>query len=71
MVGPIARRLWVWLRLLGGILLVLLGLIGFFIPIFPNFLFIIPGLVLLSTQFRWARRLLDYIRTRIAAHSAR
>ncbi|MFQ5926375.1 MAG: PGPGW domain-containing protein [Terriglobia bacterium] len=62
---------WVVLRLAAGIFLTLLGIIGFLVPIMPNLLFLIPGLILLGTHFRWARRLLDYVRGRKASRNAR
>ncbi len=48
-----------------GVFLVLLGVASFAIPILPNWLFIIPGLALLATEFRHARRLIIWLRTRL------
>ncbi len=42
-----------------GTILVLGGLIGLLLPVVPGWLFIIPGLAILATEFVWARRLLD------------
>lgn len=44
-------------RLVGGGLLLLLGLVGLALPVLPGWLFIIPGLSLWSTEFVWAARL--------------
>jgi fluoroacetyl-CoA thioesterase len=34
-------------------------------PIMPGWIFIIPGLVILSDYFAWARRLLDYVKRKV------
>ena len=47
---------------IGGGALVLVGLVGLALPVLPGTLLLIPGLLLLSTEFRWAQRLL--VRTR-------
>ena len=56
---------------IGGGILVLLGLVGLAIPILPGTLFLIPGLLLWSTEFRWAKRLLVRIRRWISARTDR
>ncbi len=45
------------LALAGGSL-VLLGIVGLILPIMPGFIFLIPGLFLLSLEFAWADRAL-------------
>ncbi|MBI4462924.1 MAG: hypothetical protein HY653_08470 [Acidobacteria bacterium] len=55
---------WASLRLVAGIFLTVLGLLGLLLPILPGWIFLIPGLIILSAHFHWARRLLDYLRTR-------
>ena len=52
-------------RIVGGLVLVGLGLAGLLLPIVPGWLFLVPGLALLSRHFHWARRL------RAAARNAR
>lgn len=55
------RRALVWrvIRLsLGGTLL-LLGIVGLFLPFLQGILFIASGLALLSTESRWARAILN------------
>lgn len=49
------------LRILAGIVLVIIGVIGLLIPVMPQWPFIIPGLMLLSPHFPPAKRLLDWI----------
>lgn len=44
-------------RLVAGIGLVVIGLAGLVLPVMPGWLFIVPGLSLLSTEFRWAAAL--------------
>lgn len=44
-----------------GIVLVLLGIVGFFVPLLPQLIFLIPGLLLLAPHFRIARWALDKI----------
>ncbi len=34
-----------------------LGIIGLILPVMPGWVFLIPGLVILSDYFTWARRL--------------
>ena len=50
------------LELAAGIGLVVLGIIGLILPIMPGWVFLIPGLVILSRHFHWAKRLLDWAR---------
>jgi uncharacterized membrane protein YbaN (DUF454 family) len=45
------------LRTVGGFLLVLVGIAGLILPIMPGWVFLIPGLVILSERFEWAKRL--------------
>ena len=39
-----------------------LGVVGIILPIMPGWIFLIPGLVILSRHYHWARRLLAYAR---------
>lgn len=47
------------LRIFSGFGLVLLGIVGIILPVMPGWVFLIPGLVILSDHFVWARRILD------------
>jgi len=47
-------------RIIGGFGLVILGVIGLFLPVLQGIAFILLGLLLLSREFHWARRLLDW-----------
>ncbi len=44
-------------RIIAGSILVVAGVVGLALPILPGWLFIIPGLSLLSSEFVWAARL--------------
>ena len=44
---------------IAGFALLLLGVIGLFLPVLQGWLFIIAGLAVLSTEYVWARRLLE------------
>jgi uncharacterized protein (TIGR02611 family) len=50
----------------GGLLLIV-GILGLFLPLVPGFLLILPGLAILAGEFVWARRLLDGTRARLSA----
>jgi uncharacterized membrane protein YbaN (DUF454 family) len=50
------------LRILGGIGLVLLGIIGLILPIMPGWIFLIPGLIILADYFPPIHRLLQWAR---------
>jgi len=50
-----------------GIMLVLMGLIGGFIPIFQGWMFGIPGLIILSKYFPPIKKIVDKIKKRVKA----
>ena len=41
-----------------------LGIVGLFLPILQGFLFLLMGLVVLSTEYVWAHQLLEKLRRR-------
>ena len=47
---------------IGGGLLILLGLAGLALPVLPGTVFLIAGLLLWSSEFRWAKRILVRVR---------
>jgi uncharacterized protein len=47
-----------------GWFFVLLGIIGLFLPILQGILFILIGLIILSTEYVWAHHLLEKIKAR-------
>jgi len=55
--------LWRAVRLGTGWALLLLGIAGLFLPLIPGILFLASGLAVLSGESRWARRILERIRS--------
>lgn len=51
-------------RLAIGLLLIVLGVIGGFIPILQGWVFVLAGLTLMAPESRCARRLLDWAKTK-------
>jgi uncharacterized membrane protein YbaN (DUF454 family) len=51
------------LRIIAGFLLIGGGVVGWLLPIVPGWALFIPGLILLSREFHWARRLLGWLRS--------
>jgi len=49
----VVRHFWGWT-------LVLVGIIGLILPVMPGWVFLIPGLIILSDYFAWARRLTEW-----------
>ncbi|HXU18379.1 MAG TPA: PGPGW domain-containing protein [Terriglobales bacterium] len=47
-----------------GWLFIALGIAGLFLPFLQGILFLLIGLVILSTEHHWARRLLGQVHTR-------
>ena len=54
-----------WLRIAGGLGMVLVGLVLVVLPIVPGWWLVIPGLILLGREFHWARRLLAWVQSRL------
>lgn len=52
------------LVLVVGWLFIFLGIIGLFLPILQGILFLLIGLTILSSEYVWARKLVDYFRKR-------
>ena len=50
---------------------ILLGVIGLFLPILQGVLFLLIGLLILSSEYVWAHRLLLRIRNRLPAVATR
>jgi uncharacterized membrane protein YbaN (DUF454 family) len=48
------------LRIAAGCGLVLLGITGLILPVMPGWIFLIPGLVILSEHYPPAKRLVDW-----------
>jgi hypothetical protein len=64
-----ARHAWRGVVLVVGLVLIAAGLVMMVTP-GPGIAAIIGGLALLSTEFAWAKRVLDWVRRRFAAARA-
>ena len=49
------------LRITAGFALLLVGIVGWLLPVLPGWPFVIPGLILLGREFHWARRTLEWL----------
>jgi uncharacterized protein len=47
-----------------GWIFILLGVLGLFLPILQGILFLLVGLMILSSEYAWAHKLLQRIRSR-------
>ena len=56
---------------IGGGLLILLALAGFVLPILPGTVLLVAGLLVWSSEFKWARELLARVRAWMADRSAK
>lgn len=54
MLSPRVRKAFDWTL---GLLLVLLGIVGWVLPVLPGWIFVLAGLAVLSSHSRWARAL--------------
>ncbi len=53
-----------WIVLSLGWFFIVLGVLGLFLPVLQGILFLVIGLLLLATEYHWARRLIDKMSTR-------
>jgi uncharacterized membrane protein YbaN (DUF454 family) len=59
------------LTLLAGWAFILFGIVGLFLPFLKGILFLFIGLVILSSEYVWAHRLLSKIRDRFPSVTVR
>ena len=50
------------LVLVAGWAFIVIGIVGLFLPVLQGILFIVIGLIILSTEYHWARRLLEKVK---------
>ena len=62
------QRIWRASKIAVGVLLLILGVIGLFLPFLQGVLFLVMGLTLLSTESRRAKEWLHYIQDRVGWH---
>ena len=58
------------LILVAGWLFILLGIVGLFLPILQGAVFLLIGLVILSSEYVWAHHLLNKVRQRFPSIAA-
>jgi uncharacterized protein YqgC (DUF456 family) len=58
-------------KIISGIVLILIGLVGLLMPIMPGWAFIIPGLIILAEYFPAVRRLVDWAKSKIEGATGR
>jgi hypothetical protein len=58
-------------KIVVGVGLILVGLVGLVMPVMPGWAFIIPGLVILAEYSRTVRRLLDWAKERLESVKTR
>jgi uncharacterized membrane protein YbaN (DUF454 family) len=58
-------------RITLGILLVIIGIIGWLLPVVPGWPALIPGLVILSDYFPPLKRVLDRVREKVREKTGR
>src|SRR3990170_4614032 len=58
------------LKIISGFVLMGAGVAGWLLPFIPGWALFIPGLILLSREFHWARRLLRWLRSHLRKRSA-
>lgn len=52
------------LVLVAGWAFIAIGIVGLFLPVLQGVLFLMVGLIILSTEYHWAHRLLEKVKTR-------
>ncbi len=57
--GTGLRKVW---RITAGVGLILIGIVGLILPVMPGWVFIIPGLVILSEHSPRIKRVLEWAR---------
>jgi len=53
-----------WLTAIVGWTFIVLGIAGLFLPVLQGILFLMIGLIILSSEYAWARHLLEKVRAR-------
>jgi uncharacterized membrane protein YbaN (DUF454 family) len=67
----VSRRFKRWLVLISGWGFVALGVAGLFLPFLQGVLFLLIGVTILSTEYAWARKLLQKLRERFPSLTSR
>lgn len=56
------------IRISTGVSLVIIGILGLLLPIMPGWIFLIPGLLILSEYFPGVKRLVDWAKKKARQH---
>jgi uncharacterized membrane protein YbaN (DUF454 family) len=59
--GPRTKRI---IKLIAGWVFIVLGFVGLFLPVLQGILFLLIGLLLISNEYAWARRLMERFKMR-------
>jgi uncharacterized membrane protein YbaN (DUF454 family) len=60
-----------WLTLIVGWIFIALGIAGLFLPVLQGVLFLMIGLIILSSEYAWAHSVLEKLRVRFPRVAAR
>lgn len=60
-------QLWRMGRIVSGFFLLVLGVIGLFLPVLQGIAMIVAGLLILAPEFPWAQRLLNWLRQKFSS----
>jgi uncharacterized protein (TIGR02611 family) len=63
-VKALTKQILRWAKICLGFALLIIGFIGGFIPILQGWMFVLPGLAILATEFTWAKRVDDWVRAK-------
>ena len=61
---PLTKQILRWAKIGLGFALVIMGFIGGFIPIVQGWMFMLPGLAILATEFTWAKKIDDWVKAK-------
>ena len=60
-------QFWRMGRIVSGFFLLVLGVIGLFLPVLQGIAMIVAGLLILAPEFPWAQRLLNWLRQKFSS----
>lgn len=60
--GGILRRIWITTS---GAVVIVIGIVGIFLPVLPGIVLVVAGLALWSREYAWARRAIAPIHRRL------
>ena len=69
--NAVLRQVLRWGKISLGFLLILIGVIAGFIPVIQGWMFVLPGLAILATEFVWAKRIESWVKTKFKSALAK